>query len=42
MDVCNPWKNWEDDKLGQKIALLPIGGCYGSQDIGKIVTDFCS
>lgn len=41
VDVCNPWKNWEDDELGQKIALLPISGCYGSNsDMGKIVADF--
>lgn len=40
VDVCNPWKDWEDDKLGQRIGLLPIGGCYGSQDIGKTVMEF--
>ena len=40
VDISNPWKNWDDEKLNQSVALLPIGGCYGSQQIGKTVCDF--
>lgn len=40
VDISNPWKNWEDDRLEQKVALLPVSGNYGSGDIGKTVTDF--
>lgn len=40
VDISNPWKNWDDEKLNQSVALLPIGVCYGSQQIGKTVCDF--
>ena len=40
VDICNPWIFWEDDKFHQKICILPISGCYGTQNNGKIVTDF--
>lgn len=42
VDISNPWKNWEDEKLKQHVALLPISGSFTSYDIGKQIADFVS